>query len=87
MTTQPKTSKRKRLGLQLDTPLLAIIAVVSFLIYVHFQISTEITTKEQVKRCHTYSLVASETLDDTIDDVEYYEFLYKTCMREVGNAI
>lgn len=71
----------------LDHFVFYIIALVSFLVYIHFQMNQHFIQRKHTAECHTSALVASETLDDSINDVEYYEFLYKTCMREAGIAI
>lgn len=71
----------------LDPFVFLVIATVSLLIYIHFEINALFAEKRHVANCHATSLVASETLDDTINDVEYYEFLFKACVREAGYAL
>jgi hypothetical protein len=83
-----RNNKNKRVTkAYLDPFVFLVIATVSLLIYIHFEIHTAFAEKRHIANCHATSLVASEALDDTINDVEYYEFLFKACVREAGYAL
>jgi len=71
----------------LDPFIFGIIALTAFLIFTHFEISTTLAEQRKTVQCHLSALNASESLDENINDVEYYEFLFKTCMRESGYAL
>jgi hypothetical protein len=72
---------------QLEPFILIVITLASLLIFFHFHMDSVFSERNQVIKCHTSSLLASDTLDENIDDVEYYEFLFRTCMREAGYAL
>ena len=88
--TKEKSRNNKHTGVAkayLDPFVFLVIATVSLLIYIHFEVHTAFAEKRHIANCHSASLVASETLDDTVNDVEYYEFLFKACVREAGYAL
>lgn len=88
MKENNENNKKKSVAkVYLDPFVFLVIATVSLLIYIHFEINAAFALKRHVATCHNTSLVASETLDDTINDVEYYEFLFKACIREAGYAL
>lgn len=88
MKEKNENIKNKKIAkIYLDPFVFLVIATVSLLMFIHFEINTTFAEKRHVANCHTTSLVASETLDDTINDVEYYEFLFKACVREAGYAL
>jgi len=84
--TEP-TLGDKRLDAQLDPFILIVVTLASLLIFFHFHMDSVFSERSQVKKCHTWSLMASDTLDEEINDVEYYEFLFRTCMREAGYTL
>jgi hypothetical protein len=84
-TEQGRSSDHR--NTQLDPFILIVVTLASLLIFFHFYMDAVFSERKQVIECHTWSLVASDTLDENINDVEYYEFLFRTCMREAGYAL
>ncbi|MEX0909930.1 MAG: hypothetical protein WDZ75_01415 [Candidatus Paceibacterota bacterium] len=91
LETTKKKSEQNKTGrsfkTQLDPFVLIVVALASLLIFLHFYMDSVLSEKRRVVSCHSSSLVASDALDESINDVEYYEFLFKTCMREAGYAL
>ena len=86
-----RKKKTERVGgtfrLQAEPMIFIVIATVTFLMFVYFEMDTALTEKKQIQHCHFVSLAAAKSLDESINDVDYYEFLFKTCVRKAGYAL
>ncbi len=90
MTDTTKTtnnSVRRNRPIHEDAFLFGVIALATLLLFVLFSVFTELSERDRTRACHTSALIASENAPENVNDVEYYEFLFKVCMREAGHAL
>jgi hypothetical protein len=86
-TTKTNNHDSHRRPAHESTFLFSIIALATLLLFVLFFVFTERSERDQARACHASSLLASENAPENVNDVEYYEFLFKVCMREAGHAL
>lgn len=84
--TNTNNSRRARPAHE-DTFLFGVIMLATLLLFVLFSVFMELSEKDRTRACHASALLTSEKAPEDVNDVEYYEFLFKTCMREAGHAI
>lgn len=70
-----------------DLPVVSLLVLAGVLIVLNVILLQSFNTTEHVRECHTSALTAAENTPGEIEAAEYYEFVYRTCMRSNGEKI